>query len=77
MSFFRGWKKGMAAFASKLTVIINTALLLFVYIVAVGPTAIVARIFGKKFLKTKLEKNSYWNKLDLKKEKMEAYYRQF
>ena len=76
-SFFRGWKEGMGQFGHKIAIIINTVLLFVVYIIGVGITAIIARLFGKRFLKTRLGKKSYWNDLDLKKQDLEEYYRQF
>ncbi len=77
--FFKGFKKGMTDFSSNIIVIINSILLAIVYIVGVGLTSIIAKIFRKKFLDTKLskEKESYWSDLNLKKKKIEDYYRQF
>ncbi len=72
----RDFKKGMHNFAELVAVIVNSALLLLVYVVAVGPTSLVARLAGKKFLDTS-KKESYWVKLDLKKRPIKEYYRQF
>ena len=76
--FVKGFKKGMGNFGMNITLIINTILLSFVYLIGVGLTSIIAKIFGKHFLETKLSKKStYWSNLNLKKKKFEEYYRQF
>ena len=75
--FFKGFKKGMKNFGDKITVIVNTILLTVTYLVGVGLTSIAAKIVGKKFLGKNKSKESYWSDLDLKKEPIEKYYRQF
>jgi len=77
--FFSGFKKGFIKFGHNIGLIVNVILLSLVYIVGVGLTAIAAKLVGKKFLETKLEKNSetYWNELNIKKREMEKYYKQF
>ena len=76
--FFKGIKKGMGEFGYNIVLIMNTALLSFVYLIGVGLTFITAKIFGKHFLGTKLsKKETYWSDLNLKKKKFEDYYRQF
>ena len=76
--FFKGFKKGMRNFGYNIALIINTILLFFVYIIGVGLTAITAKIFRKRFLRTKLsKKETYWSDLNLKKKPIEEYYRQF
>jgi len=73
-----GFKKGMGNFGQNISLIINTILLSFVYIVGVGSSAIAAKLFGKRFLETRLsKKDSYWSDLNLKKKSIEKYYRQF
>ena len=75
--FFKGFKKGMKNFGYNLALIVNTLLLTFVYVVGVGITSITAKIFRKHFLEMKLSKNgTYWSDLNLRKKKMEEYYRQ-
>lgn len=79
-SYFKtGFLEGMHAFSINIATIVNTALLLIVYILGVGLTAVVSRLFGKRFLETSLDKNAktYWQELDLKKEPVESYFRQF
>ena len=75
--FFNGFKKGMSNFSHDITLIINTMLLTFVYLLGVGLTSFFAKIFRKHFLDMKLSKESYWSDLNLKKKSMEDYYRQF
>lgn len=75
--FLKGFKKGMKGFGENITVIINSILLSFVYFIGVGPTSIIAKLFGKHFLDLKYSKDSYWSDLNLKKKKLEDYYRQF
>lgn len=75
--FFSGFQKGMKDFGHKISAIVNSALLLVVYVFGVGITSIIAKIVGKSFLDTKMKKDTYWNHLDLKKKPMEKYYRQF
>lgn len=74
-----GLKKGFESFGQNIALIVNTALLLIVYIFGVGITSIIAKITGKHFLDVKLDKNrrSYWEESDLKKKDVEEYYRQF
>ena len=77
--FFKGFNKGIKIFGSNITVIINTILLFIVYLIGVGFTSRAAKLFRKNFLDTKLskEKDSYWSDLNLKKQSIDKYYRQF
>ena len=75
--FFAGFKEGMHLFGQNIAILINTILLVVVYIIGVGPTSIIAKISGKRFLEMKQGKDSYWKPLNLKKRQMEEYYRQF
>lgn len=75
MKFFSEAKKGMATFGQTIAIIVNSILLLFVYLIGVGFTSVLSRIFGKKFLDLKLGKKTYWKKV--KKEGAESHYRQF
>ncbi len=75
--FFKGVQKGIKSFGHKISAIVNSALLLAVYVFGAGITSIIAKIAGKSFLDTKIKKDTYWNDLDLKKKPMEKYYRQF
>jgi hypothetical protein len=77
MSFIKGFGLGMKSFGGLVAVIVNSVLLIFVYFIGVGLTWLVARLSGKRFLEMGRKKGSYWSTLNLKKESMERYYRQF
>ena len=49
--FFKGFKKGMRNFGYNIALIINTLLLSLVYVVGVGFTSVIAKLFRKHFLK--------------------------
>ncbi len=75
---FKGFKKGMKDFGDCITIIVNTVLLLIVYLIGVGITSIVAKIIGKKFLdKYPANEKSYWTDINIKKESIEDYHKQF
>tara|TARA_Y100000310_G_scaffold336305_1_gene420452 strand:- start:261 stop:503 length:243 start_codon:yes stop_codon:yes gene_type:complete len=77
--FIEGFKEGQSEFGETIAVIINSILLTFVYVFGVGLTSIIGKIMGKRFLHSEKEKNkkSYWKDLNLEKEKIENYYKQF
>lgn len=77
--FFNGFRKGSKNFSYNITVIVNSILLFFVYLIGVGFTSLFAKLFGKHFLDMKLSKKreTYWSDLNLKKKPIEEYYRQF
>jgi len=77
--FFKGFKNGMELFGSTIASIVNSVLLLIVYLVAVGITWFFAKLFRKHFLNLKLSKKSktYWQDLNLKKKSEDKYYRTF
>ncbi len=77
--FFKGFKTGMHNFGQIISIIITSVLLIIVYIAGVGLTSVVAKIFNKTFLDTKIDKKqeSYWSDLSLKRKPIEEYYRQF
>lgn len=77
--FFTGLKQGMHSFGQTISLLVNTALLLIVYLVGIGLTSIIARISRKHFLATKLSKKrtSYWTDLDLGQKPLKDHYRQF
>lgn len=76
--FLKGFKRGMENFGMGIAIIVTTVLLSLVYLIGVGSTHIVAKLFGKHFLETKLsKKGTYWSDLNLKKKPIEEYYRQF
>jgi len=67
----------MGFFGQNIAVLVNSVLLAFVYIFAVGPTSIAARLMKKRFLEARFSKSTYWSDLSLKKKKIDDYYRQF
>jgi len=77
--FWKGFRKGFKAFGQGVTLVVNTLLLLIVYIFGVGITSVIARLAGKKFMDMELQKGAktYWTELNLKKKPIEEYYRQF
>ena len=75
--FLIGFQKGMKNFGHNISIIINTILLFFIYIIGVGITSVISKIVKKHFLDLKLKKESYWIDLNLKKKKIDDYYRQF
>ncbi len=76
---FVGFKAGFGKFGHNLSLIVNSLLLSVVYLLGVGSSSIIAKIFGKHFLNLKVDKkkDSYWSELDLKNKPIEEYYRQF
>lgn len=77
--FFSGLKRGARNFGETMVIIVNSALLLVVYLIGIGLTSILSKLAGRKFLDTKpsKEKRSYWSDLNLGKKPQEDYYRQF
>lgn len=76
--FFDGFKKGFKDFGHNISIIVNSALLVFVYLIGVGITSVVAKLASKHFLDTKRSKSkSYWSELNLKRKPVDEYYRQF
>jgi hypothetical protein len=78
-SLLSGLKKGARDFGETLAIILNSLLLLLVYIFGVGLTSLIAKLAGKKFLETKPSKQqkSYWSSLSPRKRPIEEDYRQF
>ena len=74
-----GFKEGQRAFTESITVIINSVLLAIVYIIGVGFTSIIAKLFRKKFLDTVISKEAktYWSDIKITKKSHADYYRQF
>ena len=77
--FIVDMKNGFLDFGLSVTTVVNFILLSFVYIFGVGITSIIAKISGKRFLDSGIDKkaNSYYKSEIMKKKKMEEYYRQF
>lgn len=77
--FLRGFRHGMGQFGQTLSTIVNSALLLFVYLIGVGASALTAKLFRKHFLELRIAKSqeSYWDELRMGKRPLTHYYRQF
>lgn len=77
--FFSGFRNGFKDFGHSISAIINSILLLIVYLIGVGLTSLFARLSNKHFLQRKIIRNkeTYWSDLNLKKKPVEEYYRQF
>ncbi len=75
---FKGFYDGMKSFGSAINTVIIYILLLIVYLLGVGPVAIIGRILGKKFINLQMKKaNSYWEPSTIGKRKNEDYRRPF
>lgn len=75
---FDEFKEGIKNFGSNISTIVNTILLLLVYLMGIGITSLVAKLFKKHFLQKKnLNNKSYWTDLNLKNKQKEDYLRQF
>lgn len=79
MTFFGDLKEGSKKYGEEVAFLINCVLLSFAYLVGVGLTWIVARVFHKRFMALAPEpsKTSYWEKSTMSERKKEEYYRQF
>jgi len=74
----KSFKEGFEEFGSNITTIINVLLLTLVYLIGVGTTSLIAKLFKKKFIQTKTSKDkSYWKDLNIKKKPKEDHFRQF
>ncbi|MEM3373733.1 MAG: hypothetical protein QXE31_00785 [Candidatus Woesearchaeota archaeon] len=73
------FKEGFKEFGENISILVNSVLLSLVYFTGVGITSIIAKIFKKSFLDTKINKKAktYWHDLNLEKRPIEEYYRQF
>jgi hypothetical protein len=80
LSLWRGLRAGFRAFGDDIATLINTLLLLVVYIVGVGVTSIIAKLTGKRFLKRKIASvgaKTYWNDIKDEKPELDTHFRQF
>jgi len=78
-AFIKGVRSGMEKIGHLLAKAINSVLLLFVYVIGVGITSMIAKVAKKKFLDLEVSESreSYWEDLNLGKEEKQNYYRQF
>ncbi len=77
--FLKGFVKGFKSFGQNLGDLINMFILLFVYILGVGLSALLVRFLRKNLLDMapSSKKMTYWVHLDLKQDGVESHYRQF
>ncbi|HPL95313.1 MAG TPA: hypothetical protein PLF15_00830 [bacterium] len=70
---------GFKQFSGHITILINTVLLFFAYIIGVGFSSIFAKIAGKNFLTLNIDSNkkTHWSKLNLTKKEFNEYLKQF
>ncbi len=76
-AFFKGFRHGAEQFGMNIATLVNTAIALLIYLVGIGLTSIVAKIFRKGFLDFAMKKDTYWSELKLGKEDVQSYFRQF
>lgn len=76
-NFIKGFKKGFKNFGTSVTNVVNFIILLIVYILGIGLSAIVARVVGKKFLDLSHNKDSYWVTTPIGTEDKDEYYRMY
>lgn len=74
-NLINGMKKGSTYFGELISNLINTILLTIVYIIALFPTYLIAKLFRKNFLNLKSNKNN-WDKYD-QEILTKNHYRQF
>lgn len=76
-AFLAGFKAGSRLFAEKIAVLVNSLLLLPVYVLGVGTAALTARLLGKELLRKRPDAGaeSYWKEAETP-DKGE-YYRMF
>jgi len=77
--FIKKIRHGLAFFGDCVALVVNSVLLLTVYVIGVGLTSLFARCAGKNFLTLKIDPGSttYWLEIPRKKETADQYYRQF
>ena len=70
----------MKNIAKYLNTFINAIIFFIVYIIGIGITYVIFKLFKKEFIKPAClpkEKNSYWHNREFKKIDGEGYYQQF
>lgn len=78
-NFIKGLKEGQKLFGETIAIIVNSALLSIVYFLGFGVTKFFSKLAKKRFLDQELskERKSYWEELNLGRQKGEEYFRQF
>ncbi len=77
--FIAGVRDGFGNFSHVIINIVNFILLSLVYFTAIALVAIISKLFGKRFIDLKRQKNTetYWLNKSIKTKPLESYYRQF
>ena len=78
--FFKAFYEGMKTFGACIVDIVNFVLLIPVYFIGVGLTAIIAKMFGKHFMNLKKpdkKAKTYWVDKEQKKPKIDDFYKEF
>jgi len=77
--FFSEFNEGMQLFGKKVSIFINTTLLIFVYVFGIGLSSIIAKVFNKHFLKLSIgtKKTSYWEDSNMTKEELREFLKQY
>lgn len=77
-TFWSSLHRGLRDFSEPIGVIVNSALLLIVYVVGVGLTVLLAKLSKKNFLNLRIDqrRSTYWEDFPMPKNK-ESYYSQF
>ena len=79
-TFFKGFYSGMKLFGASVVNVTNFILLFPVYIVGIGLTSVISKLFKTHFLNLKkIDKKakSYWEDRTVEDKDLEKYYRQF
>ena len=76
INMIKNFYSGMKLFGENIVIIVNSILLLIVYIIGVGFTKIIVLMMRKSLIDTKLSASSYWKPINLKKD-LDSFYRQF
>jgi hypothetical protein len=79
MFFLSDFYKGMCLFGKKVSIFINTILLLIAYVFGIGLTAIIAKLIDKNFLKLRIEKDktSYWEETHITDKEVSEFLKQY
>lgn len=73
------FQQGMHFFGERVGAVVNTTLLGIVYGIGIGIPSVLARLFRKQFLETKLDRGavSYWRPISQGDKSIRRYLRQF
>lgn len=76
LAALRALKHGMTTFGADIATLVNSIFLTIVYLLGVGITAMVARLFRKRFLTLTPQGKTYWHTIDTQPDD-DSYYKQF